>query len=147
MRIVKVGGRALQVFASGTISHDYWLKRQIRLAGIDQIEIDPRRNADDTVAMIVDRVIDSGMAMTILGGLLAPEEMAVKDWTPAVAEEMASFLNALIETEDKTVVRGLVAEVILGFFLNGLVSLRTSRMSSRSDEHVPESPLAPIADR
>jgi hypothetical protein len=142
MQTVVLAGRTLRVLTSANIAHDFWLTRQIRLAGIDQILIDPSQDPAAFVDAILDRLMVSGMAITLLSGLLAPVELEAKDWTSNTAADMAAFLNALTADADKLVVRGLMAETVLGFFQAGLVSLRTSRTSSTTDHEPAASSLS-----
>lgn len=144
MKPIVLGGRKLRLLTSANIAHDYWLKKQLHDAGLRHIQVDPTRPAAESCAEILDRAETSGYAMVILGGLLAPAEMKAEDWTPAIAAEMTAHIERLAGAEDQLIVRGMVADAILGFFQAGLVSIRISRMSSKTrpsyESDAPEVP-------
>ena len=130
MKVIEIGGRKLQMIAEANVAHDTWIMQQISLAGLDTLDFDAGKPPEAAVDSIVDRVVQSGMAMTLLGGLLMPVGVAATDWTPTIAADVIAFLNALSAKEDRLAVRGAVAEAIICFFYAGLISLKTSRMSS-----------------
>lgn len=128
--MIELGGRQLQVIASANIEHDCWMSAKIREAGLDHLPMDEGTPVEDVVERILDRVQGSGMATALIGGLLAPAELDLRTWRPAVALEMTEFVRDLTAREDKLVFRGLLAQAIAGFFRSGLASLATSRTSS-----------------
>ena len=135
----ELNGRKFAVIECGTVKHDYWLMKQIREAGIESVDFPADRDMVHMVDALIDRVLASGAAMVLLGGLIMPAEMKVTEWTPAIAAEMTAFLESLTATADKELVRGLVAQAMVGFFRSALVSLRTSRTSSLEAGAVAES--------
>jgi hypothetical protein len=144
---VTIGKRTLQIVTAGPIRHDVWLMQQVRAAGIERVEMGKDESAEDLVDAMLDRVMQSGKALHLLGSMLAPADMKLEDWREETAQQMADFIGGLTDKEDKRVVRGLLAQCLAGFFANGLVSVRTSRTSS--DEPAPAAvdtqsqPLAP----
>lgn len=144
MKAIELGGRKLRVLAQANIAHDFWLTRQIREAGIHKLELGAHQTAAQFADDVINRVMESGAALVLLGGLLAPADLAVKDWTPAIAADMTAFIETLTTDEDKIVVRGLVADAILAFFRTGLVSFSTSQTSSMTSRE-PEAIARPSA--
>jgi hypothetical protein len=128
--MIELGGRKLQVIASANIEHDCWMAAKIREAGLDRVAVDEHQPVADVVELILDRVQGSGLATVLIGSLLAPADLDLKKWRPAVALEMIEFVRELTATEDKVVFRGLLAQAIAGFFRSALASLATSPTSS-----------------
>jgi hypothetical protein len=136
--MIELGGRKLQVIASANIEHDCWMANTVREAGLRPFVIDEARSVDEQVNGYVDCALESGMVTTLVGGLLAPAELDLRTWRPAVAAEMTEFIRNLTAPEDKLVFRGLFGAAVAGFFRSGLASLGISPTSSR----VPMGPRA-----
>jgi hypothetical protein len=128
--IIKLGDRKFQVIMNGTVLHDFWMHKKIKAAGLEQIVLAEGETTEVYVDRMLDHVIGNGHALVLLGGLLAPAELTLTEWTPAVAAECTKFLAQLMEPADKIIVRGLIAQALIGFFRSGLASFMTSRMSS-----------------
>ena len=119
--------------------------RQIDAANVGSLDGPTAgESADAYVDAMVRRVIASGHALVLLGGLLAPAELELKHWTPAVAAEMTAFLGGLMSDDDKLAVRGLIAQTLLGFFLSAIGSAGISPTSSVVAPPVaaPDEPIA-----
>jgi hypothetical protein len=131
---ITLAEREFQVIMNGTVLHDFWMHEKVKAAGLEQIVLVEEESAEAYVDRMLDHVILNGHALVLLGGLIAPAELKLTDWTPAVAAECTTFLEKLIEPTDKAILRGLIAQAMIGFFRNGLASLMTSRASSSTSE-------------
>ena len=89
---------------------------------------------------LLDRVILGGYALRLLGGLLLPEGMNPREWTPEVAAGITAHLELLTDREEKNQIRPLVASMLAGFFTSGLASLRTSSASSSATKGEADEP-------
>lgn len=130
MSTVKLGGRDLQTMGISTLAHEIHVQRLIRDAGINDVTMREGEAPADFVTRLIDAVYDSGKLIEIVGALMAPASLDLKEWTPAVAEDVTAFLAQLTSKEDKEAFRGMVASILLGFFQSGLVSFWTSATSS-----------------
>jgi len=130
LNVVELGGRKFQVIANGPVKHDYWMAERVRAAGIDRVNMEPGQTAAAFVDSLLDRLLASGDSLVILGGMIAPAELDLRKWTPGTAAECTAFVEELMDPADKVLVRGLVAQVLVGFFQSGLASLTTSPIAS-----------------
>jgi hypothetical protein len=144
-KTVTLGGRRFSLITAGTVTHDYYVGERIREAGIDKVTVQEGFVPDLVVEDILDRTMRAGMAITLVACFLLPDGLTIEEWTPATAADVAVFIGRLIEREDKVVFRGLVAEMIAGFFLSGLSSLRISRTSSAEPSGAPLVAHAPAS--
>lgn len=138
--VIELGGRRFTRMECSTVKHDFWMMAQAREAGLDNVKLPSRKREDVEAAMeaLLDRVIFSGKAIVLLAGLLIPEGLEPREWTPKVAEDIAEHLELLTDREDKNQIRPLVASMLSGFFMSGLASLRTSPSSSSDAAEVDE---------
>ena len=139
---IELGGRRFQRLEGSTVKHDFWLMAQAREAGLDQVRIASKKRDDVEAAMeeLLDRVILGGYALRLLGGLLLPEGMNPREWTPEVAAGITAHLESLTDREEKNQIRPLVASMLAGFFTSGLASLRTSGASSSATKGEADEP-------
>lgn len=126
MEVVKLGGREFQVIANGPVKFDLYMLALVKKAGIDSINISAGQTTEEFVDALLDQLMRSGMSMEILGAMMAPADLDLRKWTPAVAAESTAFIEELMEPSDKAIVKGMVAQVLIGFFQSGLASLTTS---------------------
>jgi hypothetical protein len=127
---VGLGGKRFVRVENSTVRHDFWLMAQARKAGLNRIEAKAGGTVEDFVDEILGRLLDSDMVFVLLGGLLVPEGLDMKDWTPKVAEDVSRHLELLTSQEDKEAIKPLTASMLIGFFRSGIASLRTSQPSS-----------------
>lgn len=146
---MELGGRRFKRLEGSTVKHDFWLMSQARSVGLDRIKIESRKPEVLEAALgdVIDRCIMSGKALILLAGLLLPEDMSPREWTPAVAEEIAEFLSLLTDPSDKNAIRPLVASMLSGFFMSGLASLQISPASSSETEAAEVEPDENDGDR
>lgn len=126
---VELGGRRFVRVENSTVRHDFWLMGQARKAGLNRIEAKPGTTVEDFVDEILGRLMDSDLALVLLGGLLVPEGLDMKDWTPATAAEVTRHIELLTAKEDKDAVKPLTASMLIGFFRSGIASLKISHGS------------------
>lgn len=120
-----LGGRLFKLTANSTIEHDYLTMDCIRAAGLDVLQMGADQHPEDFVRELLHQVHKSGQLFPLLAHLILPAEVAGKDWTPAVALTTAAFIKQLTSDADKQTVRDQVVAMLISFFQNGLVSLRT----------------------
>lgn len=125
-----LAGRSLQLIVNGPVKHDHFMFTQMAEAGLSQLNPAAGEDVQAYVDRVLDRMIVTGAALKLLGGLLAPAGLDLRKWTPEVAADMTTFLGELMTPEDKTLVRQLTAQAIVGFFQNGIASLATSPTAS-----------------
>lgn len=146
-----LGGRTFVAVREGTVEQDYTFLGLIREAGIPELTIDPDEGADEFARRILDKLVENGAVLKLLGCLLVPEELVGgrrsrfhlgrrpdpgEVWTPEIGEETAAFLARLRERDDKLKIQGLVLTLLVSFFESGIVSLWTTEISS--DETIPD---------
>jgi len=137
---IKIGGRMFVPVKNSTIEHDFWLMAHIRGAGLDRIAIEEGEPPEDFAVRLLGEVINSGRIFPILGGLFLPEKISSVDWTPEIADETASFLKKISDSQDKLEIQRQVISLLISFFQSGLVSLTISRKSSGTGpEGAPDS--------
>lgn len=145
---IEVGGSRFLTVQETTVEQDMIFLDLVRKAGIDRLVKLPEETPEDFSDRILGALASDGTVLQLLGCLLVPPAITARrgfrrrsgltprEWTPAVGEEVASFLGSLKAPEDKAAVRGLVLTLIVHFFESGTVSLWTTQTSS--DEPVPE---------
>lgn len=133
-KTIVLGGLGFRIITNGTVKHDLWMYAQVKAAGLSELEIKPGQSPEAFVDEVLGRLMASDRALVLLGGLLLPERLEMKDWTPQVAAEVTAHLEGLIEPQDKALVRGTLASMVVGFFQSGLVSFVTSPTSSGAGE-------------
>lgn len=134
METVELAGRKFQIIANGPIKHDLWIAERVHASGMDGVTMGKDETPEQFVDALLAKLLASGAAMEFLGGMLAPADLDLRKWTPAIALDMATFVEELIAPEDKALVRGLLAQVVVGFFQSGLAYLRTSPTASAALE-------------
>ena len=126
----RLDGREYVIITSSTIKHDLYVRKLLREADLATIHIPPGADTDQVIRDLIDRTVDSGHAVALLAALLLPAHLQVREWTPAIADEIATHIEQIVEPAEKEQVWPLLASALVGFFQRGLVSLTTSRISS-----------------
>lgn len=136
--VVEIGGRRFApVGAITTIERDDWLMGQVQNAGLDMVFMNEGEGSEEFGRRILAAAQNSNMANELLGAFIVPEGTAPTDWTPHMALETGGFLRKLTDPEDKKVRNNLLVTMLIGFFENGLSSLRKSASSSPDAEDSP----------
>ena len=109
--IVRLGGRDLQLIGAGAPAiHDSFLMEQVYAAGLGAAEVPSGLSASEIVDLLLDRVLASGCAWTLLGAMVMPAELDLQDWTPHLAREMELHLERVHGDGDKLQLRGTLAQ-------------------------------------
>lgn len=128
---VTVGGRHFYVTRDTTYEQDMYVMSVMRKAGLEKLaaEFDMTNveGFDEVAQSLVVTAFENGQLFRMLGGILEEDGF---EWTPEEADENAIFFSQLRDKEDKEALRGSMVAAILGFFVNGLLSSRTSPNSS-----------------
>lgn len=132
MSDVTLGGREFKVldFARRTVLQDHYLQRYLRQIGADSVlPRDGEKDAAYTVRLTTT-IIDSGKAPDLIAGFLLPLDKEEKDFTPAMAAEIAQHIGQCNTPQDREQVITLATEVAFGFFRQGLEQWARSRTFS-----------------
>lgn len=138
-KVIELGGKRFTRPAEWTMKQDAYLMKLAHRAGLDRIKLQPGETAEDLVDRLLGMLLENDLALEMLGGMLMPEGWEPTQWGPDVAREIAKHLENLTAQEDKTAVRGLISQLLIVFFRNGIASLRTSPSYSGSLAAKPES--------
>jgi hypothetical protein len=110
-----------------TLQNDYYVMRQLKLSGLHNITPNKSESAEDFAMRLMGAVIENGIPLQLLGGLIIPEEKKDKDWCPEMAEATAQWLGNLTDVKDKEKVQAIIIAVITDFFQQGLRFLNVSQ--------------------
>ena len=130
MKTLTLGGRQFVALDEPTIERDFWLIRQLREAGLQEVRIGEDEDPDVFALRLLDSIIQSKTPFLLLGAFLLPKGTDSREWSPELAERTAAFIAKLTDPEDKQQVQTQLCSVLLGFFVSGLSSLVSSRGSS-----------------
>lgn len=125
-------GRTFRELKKSTIEHDLWVGGHVNATGLNTVERLPGEEAGDFGVRVTNAVLYSGRALLLLGGLLIPDEREDLDWTPELGAETAKHLAGISDEQEKTKVHVLLGKLVLGFFVDGVLSAAISRNSSAS---------------
>ena len=130
-----LGGRRFVVATDGTVLWDEYVIGALKRAGLIPL---PRLARGEThgeyASRLLVELISGRELAALLGGLLLPEGVAAKSWTPELAAETAAFVSALSAPSDKQKVHNLAISILLDFFEHGIASSLTSLDSSSETE-------------
>ncbi len=132
--VIRIGGRDFEGIERSTLEHDAYCMRELRLAGLDAVALRPGESAELFGARLLYDVVSSGRLFELLGGLVVPLGMQAEAWTPAVAEDTATFLKRLIDPAEKEKAQRLILNILLPFFIDALGSSGASSASSAESE-------------
>ena len=125
--VVRLGGRDLQLIGAGAPAvHDSFLIEQVYATGLGAAEVPAGLSASEIVDLLLDRVLASGCAWTLLGAMVMPAELDLQAWTPHVAREMELHLERVSSDEEKFVLRGTLASLLALLFAQRIATLRTT---------------------
>jgi hypothetical protein len=129
---IELEGRLFIKGYKPSLKNHLWCMNEVRQAGLDSFDIPAGESPDETAQRIVGLALASGKTLTIIGGMLLPDGMEPKAWTPEVAAGVTAHLEGLSETSDMQLMQSLISGLLIGFFQNRTASLWTSRKSSPS---------------
>jgi len=138
---VELGGRAFAVVGNGTVERDLRFTQLRKLAGMNKFVIHAGESVEEFASRLAREAAASGVMLQLLGALivpLAPDDTPV-EWSLQTEAEVAKFVGNLRAQADKNALQGLMASMLVGFFVEGISSIETSQASS-GDPAVPASP-------
>jgi hypothetical protein len=137
---VVVSGRRFASVEETTFEQDIYIMRLLEEAGLRKLAevFDAGKdNIGDIAHQVILTAYTHGRLFSLLGAVMEEEGVT---WTPEVAERNAKFFSQLRSPEDKGALKNSIVAVILGFFVSGLLSSKTSQKSSAiSLETIPQS--------
>jgi len=132
VRTIEIGGRKFSSWDASTARQDDFVGSLLPRAfgqGSDE-------NEDAFARRILEEMRESGQTNVLLGGLMLPEGMTPAEWRPEVAAHTAEFLDGITDPEDKATRGALVLDLVIHFFVSGLISLERSTRSSAAESGV-----------
>ncbi len=130
LKVIELDGRRFVPYFKTSMAHGDWFIPLAMAAGVDKVEIIPDEPVEAYAERMLRAVWPSGKLLDLLGGLLLPEGLDPREWTPAVAADIAKHLRQLVEPDDKEKAHRLLGDMLAGFFRSGSASLKTSPTSS-----------------
>ena len=121
------------------LDHDYYM---VRLS--EKLDVNPKKDEGGTAFAhrLFGEAMSKGVAFQIIGGLVMPADVIDDLWTEAIANETAAFMRTRTDHDDKLVISAMLASLLIGFFVNALVSSASSETSSteesKDSERQPE---------
>lgn len=130
---LEVGGKVFIPTVNTTFDQDMYLMSLMTNSGITELSKTFKEDMPLSEAgqKVVAAAYDSGKLFLILGAGMVEEG---KRWSKEDSVKNAQFLANLESAEDKSKLHGIMATVIIGFFLTALASLKTSENSGRRSE-------------
>lgn len=139
-----LGDRIFVTLGESTVLHNLHYRKLIAQSGLSHLHIKVGEDPGMFARKLLDKLIESGIVLELLGCLLLPLGKRDEDWTPDMARETANFIGTLKSEQDKARVDSMICTLLLDSFTNGYSSLWTSPMSSdtgQEDDPEPEEPL------
>lgn len=132
---ITIGGRHFK-YAGGltTLRHDLATQGHLQRAGLSRLELLPAETAEDYALRVYRTAVGNGDMLALIAHLLLPEDLDPRSWTPEVASEMAVFLGAMTDPEDKARIQGVLRDALMGFLGAGLIYAVRSLNASIQDE-------------
>lgn len=132
---IVVSGRSFRAVVETSFKQDLYIMSLVEAAGLNDLasEIDfTSPDLPNTAQRVIARAFSKGQLFALLGAVV--EEVG-EEWTIEGAKEREVFFGNLRKAEDKKALHSAIVVIILGFFVNGLLSSKTSQVSliSRRD--------------
>ena len=127
-----LGGRHFRSATDTTLRQDQYCFGLIHELGLQAVSLQAGEAAESFARRLLGTCLSSEKVFHLLGGLIVPEETGSEGWSPTVAAETAHFLMSLTSEEDKARIHGLVASMLVDFFVAGISSLEGTSSSSSS---------------
>lgn len=128
-----IGGRVFLTMKEGTVLHDLHFRKLVAQSGLSRVFIKPGEDPDHFARRLLDKLIEAGVVLELIGCLLIPLGKRDEDWTPEMGRETALFFGGLKAPTEKAKIDSLIVTVLIDFFANGFASLWTSPTSSEAD--------------
>jgi len=123
--MLKLGGREFDVIASSTIEWDVTLLNLVQGCGLADVTMHAGEDAEGLAHRVFRSLMSSPAVFEILGCALVPAGTNPIDWRPEMMREQADFIRHLSTPEDKAAINSHIRNIVAGFFLQGIVSVRT----------------------
>lgn len=122
---VTIAERTFRPCASTTFKQDMYVMTLLKAAGLVKLAdgFDLSKDLDDVAQNIIIEAFASGKLFDLLGAVM--EEVG-KPWTIKDAKANAEFFADLSKPEDKAALHGSIVGILLGFFVSGALSGKTS---------------------
>jgi hypothetical protein len=138
--MLKIGEREFDVIQEGTMEWDVTLLGLLIGCGLADVTL----HQGETPQMLAERITktlwSSGAVFEILGCVLTKAGSGPLDWNPEAMRASADFFRKLNSKEDKAALKGTLVELVIGFFQQGLLSIRTFPTSSSATTETQPSP-------
>lgn len=147
---LKLGGRLFDVIASSTIEWDVTLLNLVQGCGLADVTMHAGEDAEGLARRVFRTLMSSPAVFEILGCVLIPAGEDPLTWQPSMMREQATFIRKLSAPEDKEAINSHIRNIVAGFFLQGIVSVKTlpsvSNLLNGASESRPESnPIPPAS--
>jgi hypothetical protein len=144
--MLKLGGREFDVIASSTIEWDVTLLNLVQGCGLADVTMHAGEDAEGLARRVFRSLMSSPAVFEILGCVLIPAGTDPLEWRPPIMREQADFIRHLHAPEDKAAINSHIKNIVAGFFLQGIVSVRTlPSVSSHLNGAAPPSSPSPPA--
>lgn len=145
--MLKLGGREFDVIASSTIEWDVTLLNLVQGCGLSDVTMHAGEDAEGLARRVFRSLMSSPAVFEILGCVLIPAGTDPLEWRPPMMREQAEFIRHLHAPEDKAAINSHIKNIVAGFFLQGIVSVRISPNVSSllNGAELPSSPSPPAS--
>jgi hypothetical protein len=144
--MLKLGGREFDVIDSSTIEWDVTLLNLVQGCGLSDVTMHAGETAEGLAHRVFRSLMSSPAVFEILGCVLIPSGTNPIEWRPEMMRAQAEFIRHLSTPEDKAAINSHIRNIVAGFFLQGIVSVRTlpnvSMLLNGAGE-LPSDPLPP----
>lgn len=131
---ITLGGLRFKPITNATLEHDYTVMALLNAAGIRVIEMPEDADPQVFMEQLFSNLVLHGTLLPLFAHLILPVDMEGKDWRPEVAAGIEKHLRLLTDEKDKAAVHEQLAEMLIGFFRNGLVRLEITRSFSGTEQ-------------
>jgi hypothetical protein len=122
----KLGGREFHVISSSTIEWDVTLLNLLQGCGLADVAMHAGESAEGLALRVYRTLMSSGAVFEILGCVMLPADVKALDWTPEIMAASSAFFRRLHTEEDKAFIKTQITSLVANFFIQGLLSVRTS---------------------
>lgn len=144
MSDIKLGGRLFTVvnMPRRTVELEHHQRKLVHELGLDKILPQQDTSPEQWILQVHQQLIHTGRTCDLLALYLLPLGKTERDWSPAMAAEVAQHVRKCDTEEDRLLVDELAMEFVLGFFRNALRLLETSLQSSQTAQRLPHATAA-----
>jgi hypothetical protein len=139
--VLVIDGRTFRGVSETSFEQDLYIGSMLKDAGLIKMAegFNPAKDEISDVAMeIIATAFASGKLFDLLGGTM--EEVGVP-WSIPEAKKNAQFFSQLRKASDKKKLHGAIVGILMGFFISGAVSSKTSLKYSSPEDRAEEDNL------